>query len=144
MFDFLKFVFCLQKCSDLFPTLRSLHCGHFTHPQIEKLTLVSMRLGDEASEQCARGVFTMTKLRALTLDRVTLDDWFFSVMAEDSISITGRFHFTLSRIQYVSNSCIRLAMWGIDSGCWLGWRIIETKQSYEDYQIIMKKKKLVT
>ena len=33
-----------------------------------------------------------------------------------SISITGRPHFTLSCIQYVLNSCIRLPMWEIVSG----------------------------
>ena len=43
-----------------------------------------MHLGREASEDFARGVFTMTKLRALKLNEVTLDDGFFSVMSESA------------------------------------------------------------
>ena len=54
------------------------------HAQIEELALRLMHLDGEASEQCARGVFTMTKLRALALDEMTLDDKFFSVMSNSA------------------------------------------------------------
>ena len=43
-----------------------------------------MNLSGEASEQCARGFFTMIKLQALELNEVTLDDGFFSVMSESA------------------------------------------------------------
>ena len=41
-----------------------------------------MSLGPEASQLCARGVFTMTKLQILKIINVTLDDGFFSVMSQ--------------------------------------------------------------
>ena len=86
----------------------------FHHHQIEELTLLDLRLGREASVQCARGVFTMTKLRALKLYSVRLDDEFFSVMPESAsqsqVDLT-LLSLSLSCIQCVSNTCIRLPMW---------------------------------
>ena len=86
-------------------------------------------LDGEASEHCARGVFTMIKLRALKLNNVTsLDDGFFSVMSESAsqsqVDLTllspppppPSLPLSLSFIQCVSNSCIRLPMWEIFSG----------------------------
>ena len=51
------------------------------HHKLEELTLGYLDLGPEASVKLARAVFTMTNLRLLKLENLTLDDSFFHVFS---------------------------------------------------------------